>query len=170
MSGFTEQHEKGVRAFTESLEHKQVTSSSCEFEDSVLHSEWRAHVETTPKSGHINADSRPRTVTRTELSTSICDRPSWPQFRPGAPVADGASRSCRHRLQTADTQSVSGSTMPNPKTEKNPIKIPIHTKSKRTVCSQSGGCQTIFGPIELPIAPMMRRTTPNTNPRSAFFA
>jgi len=53
MSGFTEQHEKGVRAFTESLEHKQMTCSSCEFEDSVLHSEWRAHVEPTPKSEHI---------------------------------------------------------------------------------------------------------------------
>ncbi|PSQ51391.1 hypothetical protein BRD20_10650 [Halobacteriales archaeon SW_8_65_20] len=53
MSRFTEQHEKGVRAFTESLEHKQKTCSNCEFEDSVLHSEWTTHVETTPKSGHI---------------------------------------------------------------------------------------------------------------------
>jgi len=69
MSGFTEQHEKGVRAFTESLEHKQVTCSSCEFEDSVLHSEWRAYVETTPRPGHIKQYSHLPTVTRTKLST-----------------------------------------------------------------------------------------------------
>lgn len=53
MSRFTEQHQQGVRAFTESLEHKQTSCSNCGFEDSVLHSEWEAHVETTPKSGHI---------------------------------------------------------------------------------------------------------------------
>ena len=63
MSRFTEQHENGVRAFTERLEHKQKTCSSCEFEDSVLHSEWKTHVETTPKPCHI----------RYELTCPDCD-------------------------------------------------------------------------------------------------
>jgi len=53
MSRFTEQHQRGVRAFTETLEHKQKTCSTCGFQDCVLHSEWEAQVETTPKSGHI---------------------------------------------------------------------------------------------------------------------
>ncbi|QZP39255.1 hypothetical protein [Halobaculum magnesiiphilum] len=53
MSEFTEAHEEGIRAFTESLEHKQTVCSNCGFEDSVLHSEWDTHVETTAKSGHI---------------------------------------------------------------------------------------------------------------------
>lgn len=53
MSRFTEEHEKGVRAFTESLERKQLTCIGCGFEDSVLHSDWKTHVETEPRSGHI---------------------------------------------------------------------------------------------------------------------
>ena len=53
MSRFTEQHEKGVRAFTESLEQKLRACSNCGFEDRVLHGEWKTHVETEPRSGHI---------------------------------------------------------------------------------------------------------------------
>lgn len=53
MSEFTKQHERGVRAFTKSLGHKEQTCSDCGFHDSVLHSDWKTHVETDPKSGHI---------------------------------------------------------------------------------------------------------------------
>jgi len=53
MSRFTEQHQKGVRAFTASLEHKSQTCRSCGFDDYILHSDWKTHVETEPKSGHI---------------------------------------------------------------------------------------------------------------------
>lgn len=53
MSRFTEEHEEGVRAFTHHLEDMVRECSHCGFEDNVLHSEWRAHVETTSKPGHI---------------------------------------------------------------------------------------------------------------------
>ncbi|WP_254533749.1 hypothetical protein [Natrinema gelatinilyticum] len=53
MSRFTDEHEKGVNAFIKSLEHKQLSCSGCEFEASVLHDEWDTHVETNPKTGHI---------------------------------------------------------------------------------------------------------------------
>jgi len=53
MSRFTEQHENGVRAFTESLEHKRRTCSECGFDDRVLHGEWKTHVETDPRTGHL---------------------------------------------------------------------------------------------------------------------
>ncbi|GAB7119138.1 hypothetical protein JCM9743_16010 [Natrinema sp. JCM 9743] len=53
MSDFTEHHQKGVDAFTKSLEHKRQTCHGCGFEDTVLDSEWQTHVETEPRSGHI---------------------------------------------------------------------------------------------------------------------
>lgn len=53
MSQFTEEHRKGVDAFTESLEHKQVICEDCDFEAAVLHDDWDTHVETDPKTGHI---------------------------------------------------------------------------------------------------------------------
>jgi ribosomal protein S27AE len=53
MSWFTEQHHQGVSALTKHLEHTRQTCRKCGFDDYVLHSEWKAHVETTPKSGHI---------------------------------------------------------------------------------------------------------------------
>lgn len=53
MSQFTEHHERGVQAFTESLEHKTRKCGNCGFEASMLHSEWDAHVESDPMSGYI---------------------------------------------------------------------------------------------------------------------
>ena len=48
-----DEHQKGVAAFVDSLEHQKQTCSDCGFEDAVLHSEWKTHVETDPRSGHI---------------------------------------------------------------------------------------------------------------------
>ncbi|MFD1643880.1 hypothetical protein [Halohasta litorea] len=53
MSHFTDQHRKGVAAFTKSLEHKRVSCTNCGFEARVLHDDWKTHVETDPKTGHI---------------------------------------------------------------------------------------------------------------------
>jgi Zn ribbon nucleic-acid-binding protein len=53
MSKFTEAHQQGVNAFTQSLLHKEQTCSNCGFHDTVLHSDWRTHVETDHRSGHI---------------------------------------------------------------------------------------------------------------------
>ncbi len=48
-----DEHQKGVSAFVEGLEHKSKQCSNCGFEDSILHSDWKTHVETDPRSGHI---------------------------------------------------------------------------------------------------------------------
>jgi hypothetical protein len=49
-----EEHEKGVQAFTESLEHKDITCSDCGFTDAILHSAWKTQIDTDPRSGHIH--------------------------------------------------------------------------------------------------------------------
>jgi len=53
MSKFTEAHQQGVNAFTQSLLHKEQTCSECGFHDTVLHSDWGTHVETDHRSRHI---------------------------------------------------------------------------------------------------------------------
>jgi len=53
MSRFTDEHKKGIEAFTESLEHRQLSCGGCGFEAAVLHDDWDTHVESDPQTGHI---------------------------------------------------------------------------------------------------------------------
>lgn len=53
MSRFTEDHEDGVRALAERLEHTTRTCDDCGFEDCILHGDWETHVEEAGASGRI---------------------------------------------------------------------------------------------------------------------
>lgn len=54
MSDFTEQHDEGVEAFVDELEHTRRTCDECGFEDVILDGEWKTHVERDSHSGHVN--------------------------------------------------------------------------------------------------------------------
>jgi cytochrome c-type biogenesis protein CcmH/NrfF len=53
LDSLPDSHPRGVRALREGLERSLVTCSNCGFEDPVLHSEWRARLETDPRTGQI---------------------------------------------------------------------------------------------------------------------
>lgn len=53
MSDFTDEHKRGVAAFTESLRHKTIGCDHCGFEDTVLQSAWKTDVHTEPRNGHV---------------------------------------------------------------------------------------------------------------------
>ena len=51
LDSLPDSHPRGVRALQKGLERSLVECSNCGFEDGILHTEWRARLETDPHNG-----------------------------------------------------------------------------------------------------------------------